>query len=369
MSAGGGLRPGSILREVLQTAFRLAPWPTESGLRRSGNPGPESPVLVTGNYDLTVRRLLRALDGMDAWVVVAPSGGINVWCAAAGGQFGTSQVVTALKTSGIEEHVQHRRVILPQLAATGVSGRELTRRCGWRARFGPVYATDLPRYLAQGGKTAEMRVVRFGARERVEMALSWGLPAALLTGGLSSWLRPGWAWPLALLSLATALGIFTVYDRIPGPRRLVFAAATALLSVLAVGIAGGGLVPLAAAVIASVGLTAILTYDYTGSTPIEGGSHFEERRWTIALDEDRCKGVHSCVEVCPEGAFTPIEDPRGVDLSRPDACIRCGACVVQCPMDALHFRDEAGGRIEPDVIRRYKLNLLGQRRVDAVPPA
>jgi hypothetical protein len=34
---------------------------------------------------------------------------------------------------------------------------------------------------------------------------------------------------------------------------------------------------------------------------------------------------------------------------------------VQCPLDALAFEDAAGGRIEPDTIRRFKLNLLGRR--------
>jgi hypothetical protein len=38
--------------------------------------------------------------------------------------------------------------------------------------------------------------------------------------------------------------------------------------------------------------------------------------------------------------------------------------VVQCPTDALSFEDRGGRRIEPEVIRRFKLNLLGQRSVD-----
>jgi CO dehydrogenase/acetyl-CoA synthase gamma subunit (corrinoid Fe-S protein) len=79
------IRARDLALDLLQTALRLVPWPTETGLRSVGEPGAESPVLVTGNYDLTVRRLLRALPGVDAWVVVAPSGGINVWCAASGG--------------------------------------------------------------------------------------------------------------------------------------------------------------------------------------------------------------------------------------------------------------------------------------------
>ena len=99
--------------DVLQTALRMAPWPTEPGLRAVGNPGELSPVIVTCNYDLTVRRVARALDGVDAWLVVAPSQGINVWCASSGGHLGTHQVVTALKTSGVAERVRHRRAILP----------------------------------------------------------------------------------------------------------------------------------------------------------------------------------------------------------------------------------------------------------------
>ncbi len=133
------IRPALWLRDALQMAFRLLPWPTEPGLRRIGEPGPLSPVLVTGNYDLTVRRVMNALRASDAWLVVAPSSGINVWCAAAGGLFTTHQVVTALKTSGVAEHVKHRRAILPQLAATGVLAREVSRRCRWRLRFGPVF--------------------------------------------------------------------------------------------------------------------------------------------------------------------------------------------------------------------------------------
>ncbi|MHC4448018.1 MAG: hypothetical protein ACYSXF_09605, partial [Planctomycetota bacterium] len=51
------------LRDVLQTVLRMIPWPAEPGLRQVGNPGPDSPVVVTCNYDLTVRRLIRALAG------------------------------------------------------------------------------------------------------------------------------------------------------------------------------------------------------------------------------------------------------------------------------------------------------------------
>jgi NAD-dependent dihydropyrimidine dehydrogenase PreA subunit len=356
-------RAAEIARDVLQTAFRLVPWPTEPGVRRVGEPGDLSPVVVTANYDLTVRRVLRALEGQDAWVVVAPASGINVWCAASGGHFGTHQVVTALKTSGIADRVRHRRVILPQLAATGVVAREVSRRTGWRAHFGPVYAEDLPRYLEKGEKTDDMRRVRFGARERLEMAAAWAAPTALVLGLLCSWLRPAWALPLVAQAVVLSVAVFALYDRIPGSRRLTFGAGAALLSLLAVGLFGGGGGALVGAVGASAFLTALLTYDYTGSTPIEGGSHFEERAWHVKLDLERCKGVYSCWAVCPEACFEKREEARVVSLAHDERCIRCGACVVQCPMDALAFEDDAGSRVEPETIRRYKLNLLGQRSV------
>jgi NAD-dependent dihydropyrimidine dehydrogenase PreA subunit len=354
-----------LLLDLLQTGLRLLPWPTEPGVRRTGAPGESSPVILTGNYDLTVRRVLRALRGTDAWVVVAPTRGINVWCAASGGHLTTHQVVTALKTSGIEERVRHRRVILPQLAATGVLGREVSRRSGWRVRFGPVYAQDLPRYLAAGAKKSEsMRRVHFGLVERLEMAVAWATPSGLVLGVCAALLRPSWALPILGLAAALAALVFLGYERIPGPRRPLFMGAATLFAVGLVALAGGGSEALAAGAASGLLLSGLLTFDYAGSTPIEGGSQFEERRWRITLDFERCRGVYSCWEVCPEACFAKRSDLRKIELAHDERCIRCGACVVQCPMDALYFEDGEGRRVEPDAVRRFKLNLMGQRAVE-----
>ncbi len=355
-----------LLLDGLQTALRLVPWPTETGLRAVGQPGPESPVLVTGNYDLTVRRLLRALEGVNAWVVVAPSGGINVWCAAAGGMLTTHQVVTAFKTSGIEDRVRHRRAILPQLAATGVQGREVTRRCGWKVRFGPVRAEDIPRYLGQKQKKSDdMRRVRFGLADRLEMAGAWAAPTSLVLGLGAALLQPAWSLPLIGLATALSVAVFLCYDRLPGPRRTIVFGAAALLSTLAVAAFGGDLIAMAAAPVASAALVGVLTFDYDGSTPLEGASFFESRRWKITLDLERCVGAYSCVQVCPAACFEERRDQRKVDLAHDDRCVRCGACVVQCPEDALFFTNESGRVIDPGEIRRYKLNMFGRRSVDA----
>ena len=363
MTAAAKLR-GAVL-DVLQTALRLFPWPTEAGLRTVGTPNEESPVLVTCNYDLTVRRVLAALEGLDAWVVVAPTRGINVWCAAAGGHMSTHQVVTALKTSGVAERVTHRNVILPQLAATGVLALDVFRRCRWRVKFGPVSAHDPQGYLASGEKTDAMRRVRFPLGDRLQMATTWAAPTTILLGIPTLWLRPEWFVPLALFIAAMAVAVFTAYEHMGRHRRILLAIASACVALGCTALGSGDWGALTTALGSSLLLTTLLTFDYEGSTPLEGGSHFEERKWRITLDSERCKGIYRCWEVCPEACFEKREDAHVVELAHDERCIRCGACVVQCPQDALFFQDEAGSRIEPAVIRAFKLNLLGQRNVDA----
>ena len=362
MSAASALR--NRLLDVMQTAFRLFPWPTEAGLRKVGAPDDTSPVLITCNYDLTVRRLTAALEGLDAWIVVAPTRGINVWCAAAGGHMSTHQVVTALKTSGVAERVAHRRVVLPQLAATGVLALDVFRRSGWRVRFGPVRASDLPAYLESGEKNEAMRRVAFPLGDRLQMAAAWAAPTILVVGPPVWWLRPGWLLPLGLLTVGMAVGVFTGYERMGPYRRPLLALASALAAVGVTALAGGGADALLAAVIAPSLLAGLLTFDYAGSTPIEGGSHFAERTWSITLDPERCEGVYRCWEVCPEACFEKRPEIRQVELAHGERCIRCGACVVQCPEDALFFEDDEGTRIDPGVIRTFKLNLLGRRSVE-----
>ncbi|MFQ6000166.1 MAG: 4Fe-4S binding protein, partial [Anaerolineae bacterium] len=48
---------------------------------------------------------------------------------------------------------------------------------------------------------------------------------------------------------------------------------------------------------------------------------------------------------------------------RSDRCVQCGACIVQCPFDALYFKSPKGEIILPETIRKFKLNLIGKRLV------
>jgi hypothetical protein len=143
----------------------------EPGLYRIGRPDAKSPVLATANYKLTVDALRRRLGGLDAWLLILDTKGVNVWCAAGKGTFGTRELVRLITATGLKSLVDHRNVIVPQLGATGVAAHEVTLATGFTVRYGPVLAHDIPAYLAAGMvATPEMRRVPFGWRERIVLA-------------------------------------------------------------------------------------------------------------------------------------------------------------------------------------------------------
>jgi len=158
---GWGVRWG-----VHRMHYRVDP-----GLYALGEPTPDSPVLVTANYKLTFDVVRRELDGIPAWLLVLDTQGVNVWCAAGKGTFGTAELVHRLAETQLDRYVRHRMLVLPQLGATGVRGQEILARTGWRVVWGPVLARDIPTFLANGWKKTEsMRVISFRLYERAILA-------------------------------------------------------------------------------------------------------------------------------------------------------------------------------------------------------
>ena len=147
---------------VIRRNYKVAP-----GLYAVGAPGPDAPVLVTANYKLTFDSLRCCLDGIDAWLLVIDTRGINVWCAAGKGTLCTDEVVAGIRRARLSEVVSHRRLILPQLAATGVSAAGVRQGSGFDVLFGPVRAADLPAFLRRDNQGDEsMRSVTFTLAER-----------------------------------------------------------------------------------------------------------------------------------------------------------------------------------------------------------
>src|SRR5665647_463023 len=137
------------------------------GLYRLGSPTPDSLVFVSANYTLSFDAVRTALAGADCYILVLDTKGINVWCAAGKGTFGTEELVRRIVSSGLANIIRHRTLILPQLSAPGISAYEVKRWSGFVVEYGPVRASDLPEYLKTRKATPEMRMVQFPMKDRL----------------------------------------------------------------------------------------------------------------------------------------------------------------------------------------------------------
>ncbi len=169
------------------------------GLYGTGNPLPESPVFVTSNYRMTFDILRSNLSGIDSWILVLDTRGINVWCAAGEGFFGTDELLKRIDAVGLSKVVSHRTLILPQLGAPGISAHEVRKESGFTVKYGPVEARDILRFL-QGGMeaTEKMRRVTFTMGQRIALvpvelvtAARYLVPAAIFFLLLSGFSKGG----------------------------------------------------------------------------------------------------------------------------------------------------------------------------------
>jgi len=142
----------------------------EPGLYKVGKPNSQSDVLVSGNYKLSFDMLRNELSGLNLWILVIDTKGVNVWCAAGKGTFGTDNVVKSIKKVSLEHIVNHRNVILPQLSASGVAAHIVKEQTGFRGIFGPALARDIKAFISAGYKAMpEMRKMNFPMKERAKL--------------------------------------------------------------------------------------------------------------------------------------------------------------------------------------------------------
>jgi len=336
--------------ELFHTFFRHYNFPCQLGLIRVGNPNENSPVFVSGNYTLTVRRLVNKLKGYDCHLLVANSRGCNVWCAVGMNEFSDYDIIDAVNVAGLKDLVKHRRLIVPVYAAPGVDIRAVKRETGFNVHWGPTHLDDLPRYIENGlRRTADMFQVKFGFRDRLEQALSNMLAYAMTIGiGLIFW--PAFILKvIGLICLGYAFG-FCLYPLFPEEYRW---RRTALqYAILATLLAGFGLwqgwtvsqfVLWGGVLLAVVILMAL---DACGSTPLYKTSikHWLTKGdyhslFNPVVDPDLCINCMQCVLVCPKYVFAARRDEvKKVVAVAPGACEECLACVKQCPTDAIFNR-------------------------------
>ena len=196
------IKEHTIRRTTERVTFRnhLDHWLARFGVRRSrhrvepglyalGNPTGSTPVFLSANYTLSFDALRSALRGIDAYILVLDTRGVNVWCAAGKGTFGTEEIVSKIGETGLADIVSHRTLIVPQLGAPGVAAHEVKERTGFKVEYGPVRAEDLPEYLKTRKATPEMRKVEFKAGARAVLipveAVHMLLPVVVVNSGTS----------------------------------------------------------------------------------------------------------------------------------------------------------------------------------------
>lgn len=294
LNAGDRLGRIRVRWGIRRNGYRVAP-----GLYGVGRPTAGSPVLVTANYKLSFDSLRSELGGRDAWILVVDTRGINVWCAAGKGTFSTEEVVRQVTDSHLAQIVEHRRLILPQLAATGVAARRVKEASGFKVTWGPVRAADLAGFLDAGMRADQaMRRVTFTLAERIVLVpvelsflpryLLWVLAASFLLSGIgtgvfsfqAAWFRG------ALMIAALAGGVFTGAVAAPILLPWIPVRSFSLKGAVAGVAAGSGIVALlreqvnsweaAALLICTAAVSSYLAMNFTGSTPYTSPSGVEK---------------------------------------------------------------------------------------------
>lgn len=295
----------------VRCGYRRSTYTVTPGLYAVGRPDAQAPVIVTANYKLTFDAVRKALGqtvdsgGVDAWILVLDTRGVNVWCAAGKGTFSTEEVIRLAKATNLDQVVSHRTLLVPQLGATGVSARDVKRGCGFSVVWAPVRAEDLQTFIRNGNTADEaMRRVTFTMAERavlgpVELMMfakpaCWILAAIFLLSGIGpDWFSFGDAFSrLAAPAIALFVGVFfgAVLFPIVLPWTLFrsFAAKGAVVGVPAGALvvwlfaSGLGFGEALAVFLLTMGVCSYLGMNFTGSTPYTSPTGVEkEMRWAM----------------------------------------------------------------------------------------
>ena len=278
---------------VGRNTYTVAP-----GLYAVGHPDGNSPVLVTANYKLTFDHLRKSLENMNVFILVLDTRGINVWCAAGKKTFGADELVNRIRLTGLSNIVAHRRLIVPQLGAVGVSAVQVKKQSGFSVTWGPVNAMDIPRFI-ENGMNAEpsMRRLSFNAAERavlvpVELSLAakpalWFALALVVVSGFGPgvfsfsalWHRGFHAVIVMAAGLAAGAVLTPVLlPHLPGTRFSVKRALAGLALSLPVAVMAGdaGFLGAIGLVLMASAVSSWLAMNFTGATPFTSPSGVEK---------------------------------------------------------------------------------------------
>jgi acetyl-CoA decarbonylase/synthase complex subunit gamma len=149
--SGWALLPLVILRQNIYTDPRT-PVSVESGVITFGEPGENSPVLLTTNFALTYYTVASDIESakLDCYLVVVDTEGISVESAVAGRKMTADHVSEAMESFKVGELVKHRHLVIPGRAAR-LSG-EIQEVSGWTVSVGPLDSSGIANYLDEKWK-------------------------------------------------------------------------------------------------------------------------------------------------------------------------------------------------------------------------
>ena len=371
-----------------------------AGLYAIGTPSANDPVVVTANYKMTYDILRSTLSGRSLWLLALETYGINVWCAAGKGTFGTKELVKRIETTGLARVVAHRNLIVPILGAPGIAAHKVRCQSSFTVNYSTIRASDLPEYLDNGMRTTPaMRELTFSLYDRlvlipVEIVLVmktmciWGailFAAVTLVNGVHAGItalaalggsgtdrhrshsctpsvgsgaefrRQGRAHRSGLGRRFSCSGRrrrleqnhhhrrhsgLTCHQRLLLAQfhrlyRLHFALRRQKRNAHRHSHHGmfTGYQP-AGSDCGQGQLVALIQIERLGMK----GFRYLENVVTLRLDAAKCTGCLKCEEVCPHQVFRVVE--RKARIIDRDACLECGACAINCPVEAI--RVDAG---------------------------
>jgi acetyl-CoA decarbonylase/synthase complex subunit gamma len=145
---GWSLLPTTVLRQNIYTDPRK-PVAVAPGLKVFGTPDENSPVLFTSNFALTYYTVASDIESnkLSAYLIVVETEGSAIDSGVAGRKLTAERVAEAIKASGIEGKVKHRKIIIPGKASR-ISG-EIEELSGWKVQVGPRDSSEIPKYLIE----------------------------------------------------------------------------------------------------------------------------------------------------------------------------------------------------------------------------
>lgn len=159
-----GFEPWKVmsLATLIQNVYTdpQRPMQVEEGIYPIGNPGPNSPVMLTTNFSLTYFIVTGEVESskVDSWLCVMAAEGMSVLTAWAAGKFTPEKIATFIKKSGVNEKVGHNKLIIPGYVAQ-ISGELAEELPEWEVQVGVREAGDIGHYLRSWSSDAKVEAL------------------------------------------------------------------------------------------------------------------------------------------------------------------------------------------------------------------